>query len=153
MKTRILYFFNTAILIAFISLISCTKDDDSALGKKQSEVKNNVQSGIWRITYFNDSGNDETNHFTGFDFTFGANSSLTATNGTTTYVGTWSITDSNSNDDSLTDLHFNIHFNLLNDFEELNDDWEIISQSSSKLELKDVSGGGSGTDYLTFEKK
>ena len=40
-----------------------------------------------------------------------------------------------------------------NDFEDLNDDWDIISQSSSKIELIDISGGNGGTDYLTFEKK
>ena len=37
-------------------------------------------------------------------------------------------------------------------FEDLNDDWDFISQSSTKIELIDVSGGNGGTDYLTFEK-
>jgi hypothetical protein len=40
---------------------------------------------------------------------------------------------------------------LTNDFEDLNDDWDIISHSPTKIELKDVSGGNGGTDYLTFE--
>lgn len=38
------------------------------------------------------------------------------------------------------------------DFEELTDDWDIISQTSSKIELIDISGGNGGTDYLTFQK-
>jgi hypothetical protein len=54
-------------------------------------------------------------------------------------------------DDSSDDLDFNIFFNVANDFEDLNDDWDIISQSSSKIELIDISGGNGGTDYLTFE--
>jgi len=44
------------------------------------------------------------------------------------------------------------HKNLTNDFEDLNDDWDFISQSATKVELIDVSGGNGGTDYLTFEK-
>jgi hypothetical protein len=41
---------------------------------------------------------------------------------------------------------------LTNDFEDLNDDWDFISQSANKIELLDVSGGSGETDYLTFEK-
>ena len=118
----------------------------------QSTVQNNVQMGTWRITSFVDSGTDETNDFTGYNFTFSSTGNLNANNGTNDYNGTWSITDSNSNDDSTDDLDFNINFNLTNDFQDLNDDWDFISQTSTKVELIDVSGGNGGTDYLTFEK-
>ena len=118
----------------------------------QSTVQNNVQMGTWRITSFIDSGTNETNHFTGYNFTFNSSGVLNANNGTNDYNGTWSITDSNSNDDSTDDLDFNINFNLTNDFEDLNDDWDFISQTATKIELIDVSGGNGGTDYLTFEK-
>jgi len=46
-------------------------------------------------------------------------------------------------------LELVINFNLTNDFEDLNDDWHFVSQSSTKIELIDISGG---TDNLTFEK-
>ncbi len=61
--------------------------------------------------------------------------------------------DDDSYDDDSDDLDFNIVFQLTNDFEDLNDDWDIISHSATKIELIDVSGGNGGTDYLTFEKK
>ena len=48
--------------------------------------------------------------------------------------------------------YFNLYFDLTNDFEDLNDDWDFISQSANKIELLDVSGGSGETDYLTFEK-
>ncbi|MEZ4988540.1 MAG: hypothetical protein R2795_26535 [Saprospiraceae bacterium] len=41
---------------------------------------------------------------------------------------------------------------MSNRFEELNEDWEIISQSDTRIELVHVSGGNGGTDYLTFER-
>ena len=78
---------------------------------------------------------------------------LNANNGSNNYDGTWSITDSNSDDDSQDDLHFNIHFTQNNEFEDLNDDWDILSNSDTKIELRDISGGNGGTDFLTFDKK
>lgn len=131
-----------------VVLTACKKEDE----KTKEEIETEVTAGTWRITYFNDSGVDETANFSGYNFTFAPSGTLTATNGSTTYTGTWSITDSNSNDDSADDLDFNINFNLTNDFQDLNDDWDITSHSSSKIELIDISGGNGGTDYLTFTK-
>jgi len=147
---------NLPLLFVFgISLFiySCSSDDDNSNNSStQNEVQNNLESGTWKITSFIDSGTDETNHFTGYDFTFNNSGVLNANNGTNNYDGTWSITDSYSNDDSQDDLDFNINFNLNNDFEDLNDDWDFVSQTSTKIELIDISGGNGGTDYLTFEK-
>jgi hypothetical protein len=148
--------FNFVAILSFVipaTFTSCSKDENYPTDQKRKEIESNVKTGTWEITYFNDSGTIKTAHFTGYNFTFAANGVLTATNGTTTYTGTWSITDSNSNDDSLNDLHFNINFNLINDFSDLNDDWDITFQSVTKIQLIDISGGSGGTDYLTFEKK
>lgn len=140
------------ILIAAVGLVfsvtSCKKDDI----KQKENIEAEVTSGTWRISNFNDSGINETANFNSYNFTFEDNGTLTASNGTNTYTGSWSITDSNSNDDSPDDLDFNVNFNLTNDFEDLNDDWDIISHTSSALQLKDVSGGNGGTDELTFVK-
>jgi len=51
------------------------------------------------------------------------------------------------------DIDFNIFFASPADFAELSDDWDIISHTATKIELKDVSGGNGGTDLLTFEKQ
>lgn len=148
MKIRILIYVSV-----LLTVISCTnKNDDTPSNTTQTTVKTNVQSGTWRITKFIDSGTDETNHFAGFNFTFNSSGVLNSNDGTTNYDGSWSITDSNSNDDSQDDLDFNINFNLTNDFEDLNDNWDFISQSTTTIALIDVSGGNGGTDYLTFEK-
>lgn len=152
MNTKETKFTVWALFFCLITAASCKKDDDNPDNNVQSTVQSNVQRGSWRITKFIDSGADETNHFTGYNFIFNNSGVLNANNGMNNYDGTWSITDSNSNDDSQDDLDFNINFNLTNDFEDLNDDWDFISQSSTKIELIDISGGNGGTDYLTFEK-
>lgn len=119
---------------------------------KIDDINSFVESGNWRISYFLDSGNDETNTFSGYNFSFNAGGAVNASNGSTIYNGTWSVTESNSNDDSQDDVDFNLNFPVTNDFEDLNDDWDIKSYSSTKIELVDVSGGDGSTDYLTFTK-
>lgn len=147
-----------ALIMLSITTLSCSSDDDINQEKPDqqtiSQMENNLINGTWRITRFIDSGDDEIQHFSGYNFTFGANGVLTAGNGSNSYEGSWSITDSDSSDDddNTDDLDFNINFNLTNDFEDLNDDWDILTQSSTKIELIDISGGNGGTDYLTFEK-
>jgi len=140
-------------MVLSFGTISCSDNDESSPDlPSMQEIEDTMISGNWRITKFIDSGKDETNHFSGYDFVFNENGVLTSSNGTNTYEGSWSISDSNSSDDSPDDLDFNIQFNLTNDFEDLNDDWDILSVTASKMELVDVSGGNGGTDFLTFEK-
>ena len=147
MRTYIFY------LVAAVFMLGCSSDDDNLTNDNSiSEIESNVMKDTWRITKYMDSGVDELNYFTGYNFTFGENDVLTATNGANTYTGIWSITNDSSSDDSPDDLDFNIFFSSPVDFEDLTDDWDIVSQSSVKIELIDVSGGNGGTDYLTFEK-
>jgi hypothetical protein len=148
-------------LISILTLIfvfnvasMCSSDDNSSLSADPTPVINTVTSGTWRITFYEDSGVNETYHFTGYNFTFGSANVLTATNGTNTYTGSWSVTNDDSNDDSPSnDLDFNILFSSPANFaDELSDDWDILSRTDTKIELVDVSGGNGGTDYLTLEK-
>lgn len=137
-------------LLLILGMVACS--DDDSMNSTMDELEGIAKSGTWRITYFWDSDQDETDHFTGYSFTFGDSDVLTATKGATTITGVWSISDSNSGDDSMDDLDFNILFTAPPDFEDLSDDWEIMDFTSTKIQLKDVSGGGGGTDFLTFEK-
>ena len=136
------------LLVLFI-ISSCNKDK-----KAVKQIDKNIIEGTWRITSFNDSGDDETYHFTNYNFTFSDNGSVSASNGSTTVSGTWSTSNSNSNDDSSSDVHFILNFPVddSHPFEDLNDDWDVVSQSKTKLDLKDVSGGNGGTDLLVFQK-
>lgn len=130
----------------------CSKDDNSVTNVIQNQVVNTATSGTWKVTLYDDSGTIKTSNFTGYNFSFGSGNTLTAANGTNTYTGTWSVTDSNSNDDTIDDLHFNVSFNAPVSFADLTDDWHIVSRTDTKIQLNDVSGGNGGTDYLTFEK-
>jgi hypothetical protein len=133
-----------SIFLFFILLLSsCKKDDNSS--PDSAKLSNSIQNGTWRITLYNDSGTDELYHFAGYNFTF-SNGSVSAVKNGTTVTGTYhSHTDSNKK-------KFVLNFGSTVPFEELNDDWEVIENTDSKIRLQDISGGGSGTDLLTFEK-
>lgn len=132
----------------------CSNDDNNSNPPADpTPVINTVNQGTWRVTLYNDSGTIKTSNFTGYNFTFATGSALTASNGSNTYNGTWSVTSGDSNDDNpINDLDFNIGFTTPANFADLTDDWDIVTYTASKIELRDVSGGNGGTDLLTFEK-
>jgi hypothetical protein len=133
----------------------------SACSKWQSNQKqiNKISTdGTWVVSSYLDNGDDETSDFTSFRLTFLENGTLNAidllSSSSNPYSGSWSVTDSNSNDDdNLDDLDFNINFNVSNKLDDLSDDWDIISYTETEIKLIDVSGGGGGTDYLTLTKQ
>jgi len=154
MKKRI---FTVAILTLSLIVTGCTSDDAAAIDNsvKIEQIIDAAESGTWHITRFIDSGNDETTNFSGYNFTFKNGGTLTATNGSNTFNGIWSVTeDDDSNDDSSNDndIDFNISFDTPPNFEELSEDWDIVSSNNSKIDLIHVSGGNGGTDTLTFTK-
>ena len=149
-----------ATLIIFMCY-SCSSDDTTTTDTDAQlilEIENHAINGLWQISNYNDSGDDETSDYNGYTFNFKANGDLTATNGANVLTGTWSVTSSNSDssdDDgtsSIDDIDFNIFFNVSEThvFDDLIDDWEVSTSSSSQLSLFDVSGGDGSTDLLVF---
>ena len=152
-------FFLITLMIGLLVVTGCSSDDTTTIDNAAliKQIEDTIESGTWHITSYVDSGQNETNDYTGYNFTFNANGTLTASNGSNTINGTWSVTeddddsnDDNSNDDN--DVDFNISFTSPPNFEELSDDWDIMSISNTKMELIDVSGGSGETDSLSFTK-
>jgi len=162
MKTMNNFFISAFFLVGMITLQSCSTDDDSSSNTNNDaqimQAQSIANTGTWIITNFNDSGQNETSDFNGYTFDFASDGVLTATNGTNTITGTWSVTDdSNSSDDDSSnddDIDFNIFFPVSesSNFEDLNDDWDIVSVTENRIELRDVSGGNGGIDILVFER-
>ncbi len=157
---------NAIVLLIALTLMGCSKDDNNNIIEENNNstsaerVISTAQSGSWRISLFSEDGRDETSDFAGYVFNFNSDGTVVATKGNTTVNGTWSVMDdssNSSNDDdgnSTDDDDFIIFFNVPqdSDFDDLNDDWDIISVTANKMELIDISGGNGGTDLLTFVK-
>jgi len=152
-KTLLMKRFNLLMIAGLLILSSCTKWQSN-----QKQITKVSTDGTWMISSYIDDGNDETNDYTSYRFEFLEDGTLNAidllSSSSTPYIGSWSITDSNSSDDddSLADLDFNISFSSNSLLEDLSDDWDIISFSDTEIKLIDVSGGNGGTDYLTLSK-
>ena len=139
--------------LIMLNVASMCSSDDNSSSSDPTPVINIASQGTWRITSYIDSGNNQTSDFTGYNFTFGASNALTASNGTNTYTGTWSVVTDTSNDDNpSSDLDFNIAFLSPANFAELTDDWDIVSFTPTTISLIDVSGGNGSTDTLVFTK-
>jgi hypothetical protein len=140
------------ILFAVLTMLlfattGCDKDDDSINTTVTAEnVKNIASAGTWSVTYYYDTDHEETANFSGYKFTFQANGTVSASNDILTRSGTWlAINDSGK-------TKFILDFSTPLDFEEISEDWEVIALSATEIQLKHVSGGGGGTDLLTFRK-
>ena len=142
-------FYSVLAIAALFMSVSCNNDDDDPV------IVNNIPvtpvaaitSGAWRVTLYQEEDNVQTDHFTGYNFVFGTDNTITASNGVNTYNGNWSF----ENDDSSSD-DFNILFASPDNFAALTEDWDILETTATKLRLKHTSGGDGSIDYLTFEK-
>jgi hypothetical protein len=118
--------------------------------KKQTinKIEDSIVEGEWKVTLFQEDGNNETSDYTDYRFKFNSDGTVTVQPGmlTVTYTGTWKTEKDSDHVDFI--LNFAMPANL----EELSDDWEVLSQSKTKLELEDASGGDGSIDKLTFEK-
>ncbi len=147
MKKKILI----SAMFCFLILNSCDTGGSSSSTTDPQTLINTAKQGTWRVTTYNDSGTDETSHFTGYNFTFATSNVLSATNGTNNYTGSWSVLTDDNNDNP-TGLKLNIAIVSPPDFADLTDDWNVASYNSTTIYMVDVSGGGSGTDVLVLTK-
>lgn len=106
-----------------------------------------IVEGLWVVAKYNDSGDDDTDLFKGFDLDFTDDGKVTATKGDDAIEGKWSITKDNGVD------KFVLDFGEHKPFDELNDDWDIADVKEARVELKNASGGDESIDKLVLEKK
>jgi hypothetical protein len=132
------------VLIVACLAFSCD-DDDEPSAISPSEVSETMASGNWRVSYYQDRDDNETNNFTGYAFTFTAGGVVVATKNETDVIGAWSATDSSNKVKVILSFPGS-------PLDELSEDWEVIQRSSTEIKLRHVSGGDGHIDYLTFVK-
>ncbi len=133
------YFKHTFILL-FVSLFaaSCSKEN------KAPSTKAIMQEGKWRISNYSDNGANQTSLYTGYEFTFQANGTVTAVKGAISVNGTWNTgADENTN-------HFLLNLSAPA-LVELNKDWTFIAKSYTVVQLENVNAT-TGTDSFVLEK-
>ncbi len=157
MKKKLVFLLAGITASLFIS--SCSNDeDDNDMDAVQtvSDIQTNIVSGDWMISSYVDSGVDETSDYTGFTFTFNNDGVVSASSTAEMLTGAWSVEMDNSMDDSSdSDVDFTLFFGVpdTHDFDDLSDDWDVVSYTATMLSLRDVSGGSGEIDTLVFTRK
>ncbi len=112
------------------------------------EIGNILMGGDWTVASYVEGEMDETSNYAGFDFSFGMEHILTvSTNMDPLTTGLWRVVR-----DSEGKLKVYLNLGDGDDvFADLTDDWDFVSITENRLELKDISGDGTIT-VLVFEK-
>jgi len=127
-----------------VLLRECNESADDA---DVAEIKNIAMGGTWNVALYSESDVDMTADYAGMDFTFGADYQVAvAVNADPIADGLWRVLR-----DSEDGLKFYINFDTTDNLADLTDDWQIVSVTTTRIELKDVSDDGS-IDVLVFEK-
>ncbi len=140
------------ILFAIVAFASCSSDDDSGnVNTNEFEnIKTTLPQGEWKVSLLIDGQSDHTAAFESFVFTFNQDGTVMAKNDLFTENGTWAYDNSSSSSDNSEELI--LQFSEMTPFDEINDDWDIVSVNNSKIELSDISGGNGDVQLLTFTK-
>lgn len=146
-------------LAATMLISACSNDEDNNemdAVQTVSDIQTNVVTGDWMISSYIDSGVDETSDYAGFTFTFNGDGVVSASSSAEMLTGAWSVEmDSSIDDSSDSDVDFTLFFGVpdTHNFDDLSDDWDVVSYSATMLSLRDVSGGSGEIDTLVFTRK
>lgn len=122
--------------------------DDIANDGDVSEIGNILMGGDWAVAKHAEGDLEDTSSFSSYSFAFGAEHVLAITTGDMgpTQEGAWRIIRDSEG-------HLKVYLNAgdADPLGELTDDWNFVSITSDRLELKQVNGEGKIT-VLVFEK-
>lgn len=137
------------ILLAIVVFASCSSEDDSgnANSSEFQQINTTLPQGEWMVSKLIDGNSDHTANFESFVFNFNEDGTVIATNDLFSESGTWVYDNASSDMEELV-----LQFSEITPFDEINDDWEIVSVSNAKIELSDISGGDGDIELLTLTK-
>lgn len=114
-------------------------------GNGNDDLESILTDGLWIVASYTEDADDQTSDYAGYELDFNMDGTVSASNGSNTNNGTWSVFSSGN--------QMTLNFGTDMPFEEFNDDdWDVISVTSTEVVIQDVSGGGGGTDTLTLQK-
>lgn len=134
------------LIVPFILMlfIACTNSETTSDPKADLSAQTQmIMKNDWAVSYYLDSGKDETSDFNGYRFTFNPDGKFTATSGSNIFTGTWTILQGSSSpddsgnhsDDSLSRLTIRVSGNKQMD--DLNHKWVVDKITETEIWLRD----------------
>lgn len=114
-------------------------------GSGNDNLEDILTDGLWFVASYVEDSDDQTSNYAGYELDFNIDGTVTASNGSNTNNGNWAVISGGN--------QMVLNFGTDLPFEEFNDDdWNVLSVSSTEVIIRDVSGGNGGTDTLTLQK-
>lgn len=132
---RKLVFKAVVALVVAVLFAGCTKEE------VDKTLIDHLKDNTWYVSYYLDSGKDETSNFSGYNLEFTDQMLINARKGGTSSSGNWFLADNSS---KLVILMSNV----TNYLENLSNEWVVIERTNDVLKLKDDSADGE-TLHLT----
>jgi hypothetical protein len=150
-------FFSILFCVFLLNTASTCCDDDTiaivAVAKSPDIIRNTLNQGSWKVTYFLDARTNKTSSFLGYFFTFVSNEILIASTTSSDFTGNWFVAKSSiGDDDSKKDINFTISFSSPTAFVELSNDWKVVDITATELRLRGLNSSTGETNYVTFER-
>jgi len=136
-----------AVLIALFMTVSCSNSGSNDI--TPAGTSENLNQGLWTVTYFEERGENETSKFSGYQLSFDSGGVFRLINSTSNFTGSWSV-NNNSDDSSNSSQKLVIYISGNNVADQLQDDWIIVSQTENSIYLQDDSSNH--TETLKLEK-
>ena len=113
------------------------------------EIRNVMMGGEWMVAQYKDGDVDETQNFMPYTFVFGMEHVMSITTGQTgtTQAGIWRVLR-NSDGKLKVYLNAGIEGVLI----DLTDDWDFVSMTNNRIELKSYNDANASYEVLVFEK-
>lgn len=111
------------ILLINFTFVSCKKTS------QHFGVPSVIGTGIWKVNYYRISSVDHTSLFSGYQFIFNSSGSMIVVNGSDTTSGLWTNDQTNN--------EFQMILGTAIPFDEIDNRWLILSNSTAAFNLKD----------------
>lgn len=138
------------LLFSVLIMASCSSDDDAGdvVTNEFERISSVLPQGTWKVTTLIDGNENHTAAFESFIFTFNEEGSVIAENDLYSETGIWAYRTTAQEGEQLV-----LAFNEVIPFDEINDDWKIVSVTNTKIELSDDDDNDlDDLDILVFTK-
>lgn len=114
------------------------------------EIRNILMGGEWVVAQYSEDGGSSTSTYASYTFNFQSNNVLAVTPSPTgpTFESLWRVLRNSDN-------QLKVYLNIMGEADpslNLTDDWDFVSITNDRLELRDVSGGDGSVSILVFER-
>ena len=137
------------LILSIITLASCSSDDDAGdvITNEFERIITVLPQGTWVVTKLIDGNEEHTAAFESFIFTFNEDGTVVSETDLFSEPGQWSYVSTSQDGEQLI-----LEFSDTTPFDEITDDWTIVSVTNSQVELSDSGDIQGDTNFLVFKK-